>query len=489
MRDSIEFIRNGQITRIDDVDPTDTLLDYLRLKDGSCGTKEGCGEGDCGACTVVLGSHDGEKINYRPVNSCITLLGMIDGQELITVDDLSKGESALHPVQAAMVDKHASQCGFCTPGFVMSLFALYHTDGKPSRQNVLDQIAGNLCRCTGYRPIVDAGLEACEGQPNDQYSDQMSTTCSQLSGIGSEDLFIGSEKRFFAAPRSVNTLAKLYLAHPDAILVAGATDVGLWITKKISDLPKIIHLGQVSELNNILDNKQEITIGAGVSYDNAASILSSIDPDVTEVMRRIGSTQVRASGTIGGNIANGSPIGDMPPMLIALEASITLQKSEDTRELRLEDFFISYGKQERQQSEFLKDITIPKLSDNEHFRCYKISKRFDQDITATLGAFLFTVDRGIITKVRIAYGGMAEIPRRAISAEKRLIGVALDDLYAQEIAIKALKSDFSPLTDMRASSDYRMNAAQNLLRKALIEIADPTCSTRIIDNRGQSHVA
>ncbi len=489
MRNSIEFIRNGQVVRIDDVDPTDTLLDYLRLKDGSCGTKEGCGEGDCGACTVVLGSHDGKKINYRPINSCITLLGMIDGQELVTVDDLSIAENALHPVQAAMVDNHGSQCGFCTPGFVMSLFALYHGDGKPSRQMVLDQIAGNLCRCTGYRPIVDAGLEACSGQANDQFTAQMSDKNTLLSGLSAEDLLIGNEGRFFAAPRSLNALAKLYTEHPDATLVAGATDVGLWITKKLADLPKIIHLGQVAELNNITENNQVITIGAGVSYDDAANILSSIDPDITEVMRRIGSTQVRASATIGGNVANGSPIGDMPPMLIALGASLTLQKGDDSRILALEDFFISYGKQDRQQGEFLKDITIPRLRDNEHFRSYKITKRFDQDITSTLGAFLISVDRGIISGVRIAYGGMAEIPKRANSAEKLLIGVALDDIYAIDVAIKSLENDFSPLTDMRASDHYRMTVAQNLLRKALIEIANPATATRIINNRGQDHVA
>lgn len=487
MRHFIEFIRNGQVVRIDDVGPTDTLLDYLRLKEGACGTKEGCGEGDCGACTVVLGSRDGEKINYRPINSCITLLGMIDGQELITVDDL--GETALHPVQAAMVDKHASQCGFCTPGFVMSLFALYHGGEKPSRQNILDQIAGNLCRCTGYRPIVEAGFDACAGQANDLFSAQMTDKSARLSGLNSEDILIGDETRFFAAPRSLTALAELYSAHPDATLVAGATDVGLWITKKLADLPKVIHLGRVAELNDIFENEQDITIGAGVSYQGAARILSSIDPDVTEVMRRIGSSQVRASGTIGGNIANGSPIGDMPPMLIALGASLTLQKDDDIRKLLLEDFFKSYGKQDRRQSEFLKDITIPKPGENEHFRCYKITKRFDQDISAVLGAFLITVDRGIMTKVRIAYGGMAEIPKRAISAEKHLIGVALDDLYAQETAIRAIKSDFSPLTDMRASDNYRMRVAQNLLRKALVEIANPTHATRIINNRGQNHVA
>ena len=333
IRRSIRFLRRGKVVQLTDVPPMATLLDYLRLEERACGTKEGCGEGDCGACTVALGSLRDGRVVYEPVNSCIQLLGMMDGKEVVAVDDLHVREGGLHPVQRAMVATHGSQCGFCTPGFVMSLFALYHADGAPDRAEVNDAIAGNLCRCTGYRPIVEAGLKACAGTAGDSYAAAAAKTAKALGKLADgKDVFIGNDKSFFAAPASAESLAKLYAAHPDAVLVAGATDVGLWITKQLRSLPKIIHLGRAADLAGIADNGDSITIGAAVTYEAAAESLAAIDPDLGELLRRLGSKQVRTAGTVCGNIANGSPIGDTPPALIVLGATVELRAAGGTRD-------------------------------------------------------------------------------------------------------------------------------------------------------------
>ncbi len=485
MRQNIKFVRDGKTVELTNVDPNETLLDYLRLTEGSCGTKEGCGEGDCGACTVAVGSIQDGQLEYQAVNSCIQLLGMLDGKEVITVDDLSKGQDGLHPVQDAMLKHHGSQCGFCTPGIVMSLFTLYHTEKAADRNSINNQLAGNLCRCTGYRPIIDAALESCTGSAEDRFSESLEATTALLKKLDDgEDLFVGDEERFFAAPASISSLAQLYETHTDAIIVAGATDVGLWITKQLRDLPKIIHLGRVKCLDLIKDNGDEIIIGASATYAQALDSLTSIDPDVAEVIRRIGSTQVRASGTIGGNIANGSPIGDSPPLLIALDAKLTLQKGNKTREIDLEDFFVDYGKQDRVAGEFVSQVRIPKLAPSQTLRSYKISKRFDQDISAALAAFRFTHDNGIISEARIAYGGMAATPKRATETEKTLVGMDLNNSNDWQKAIAALELDFKPMSDMRASAEYRMDAAKGLLIKALHETSGiPTTNTRVIGIR------
>ncbi|WP_120497606.1 xanthine dehydrogenase small subunit [Kiloniella sp. EL199] len=478
MRQSVKFLRDGELVELNNVDPNETLLDYLRLREGSCGTKEGCGEGDCGACSVAIGSLKDGKLEYQTVNSCIQLLGMMDGKEIITIDDLSKGSQTkdsqeLHPVQDAMLRHHGSQCGFCTPGIVMSLFTLYHAEIKADRNTINDQLAGNLCRCTGYRPIIDAAMESCTGKAQNRFHEDAPVRTDKLNELDDkEDLFIGNETAFFAAPASNETLAALYEKHPDAVIVAGATDVGLWITKQLRDLPKIIHIGRVTELQKITHSNDEITIGASVTYADAKDTLATIDPDVAEIIRRIGSTQVRASGTIGGNIANGSPIGDSPPLLIALDAKLTLQKGTQSREIDLENFFIDYGKQDRKEGEFVSKIRIPKLAKNEVFRSYKISKRFDQDISALLAAFRLTIVNGKVTQARITYGGMAGIPKRAEKSEKSLINIALNAPETWGKAVQALEQDFNPLSDMRASADYRMEAAKGLLIKVLHEISN-----------------
>lgn len=485
VRASIKFRYRGRTVELTDVGPMDTLLDWLRLDQHAMGTKEGCGEGDCGACTVALGSLRDGKVVYESVNACILLLGMIDGKELVSVDDLTR-QGTLHPVQQAMVDTHGSQCGFCTPGFVMSLFTLYHRGGAVDRSTVNDQIAGNLCRCTGYRPIADAALKTCAGAPQDAWAAAAEKAASHLAEFDDgRDIFIGDAASFFAAPASEFALAALYSAHPDATLVGGATDVGLWITKQLRSLPKIIHTGRVKSLHAIAEDADAVTIGAAATYAEAEAALGGIDPDIAEMLRRLGSRQVRASGTVGGNIANGSPIGDTPPVLIALKARLFLRRGETVRDIALEDFFIDYGKQDRAAGELVTKVTVPKLDNDEVFRCYKISKRFDQDISALLGAFRFTIKGNRIRNARIAYGGMAATPKRALAAESALQGAKLKDRSAWENAAAALDRDFSPIDDMRASAGYRIETAKSLLVKALIEVAgEDTSRTRVTGIRG-----
>ena len=365
-RDRIRFLRNGKAVEVQEFAPRTTLLDYLRLQERSVGTKEGCAEGDCGACTVVLGRVKHGRIVYEPVNSCIVLLGQADGAEIVTVEDLAD-ETGLHPVQTAMVEHHGSQCGFCTPGIVMSLFALYHEAPRPvSRETINDALAGNLCRCTGYRPIVDAALSVCAAPASDKFAGaRRSDTAGRLldrEQRSDEDVFVGDDAHFFAAPGSIETLADLYLRHPDAKLVAGATDVGLTITKGLQDIRKIIWLGRVEDLDKIIDSEQRLTIGAGATHASAQPYLAAIDPDLGEIVRRFGSLQVRVAGTVGGNIANGSPIGDLAPALIALGGEVELQRGRtETRTLPLERFFIGYGRQDRREGEFVRRLTVPKL--------------------------------------------------------------------------------------------------------------------------------
>jgi xanthine dehydrogenase small subunit len=487
MRNSIRFLRRGRLVELRDIDPTMVLLDYLREVERARGTKEGCGEGDCGACTVALGRLcDGELV-YQPVNACIQFLGMVDGAEVVTVEDLVGDDGKLHPVQAALVARNGSQCGFCTPGFVMSIFSLYHATEKPVLRNqVNDWIAGNLCRCTGYRPIVDAAIDACAGPRRDKFRENAYDTAGLLAFLADdEDVFVGSDERFFAAPASLDSLAELYEAHPDATIAAGATDVGLWVTKQFRELSKIIHVGRVRGFDRIEDTGYELLIGAGATYAQAEPWLTAIDPDFGELIRRLGSKQVRAAGTVAGNVANGSPIGDTPPALIALEAKIELRKGTAVRDLPVEQFFIDYGRQDREPGELVAGLAIPKLNDNQIFRCYKVSKRFDQDISSVMGAFRFTVDdAGHIAEARIAFGGMAATPKRASAAEAALEGAQLRDSRAWAKAFAALRSDFEPIGDHRASARYRTETAHALLGKALIESAGTVSSrTRIVGQR------
>ena len=483
-REVLRFLRRGQVVELRSFSPMRTLLDYLRLEENSKGTKEGCNEGDCGACTVALGSLVNGEVLYEPVNACILLLGQIDGKELVTVDDLAIN-GRLHPLQKAFVDNHASQCGFCTPGFVMALFALYHAGKRPTRQEIVDHIAGNLCRCTGYRPIVDAAIKCCTGKPSDAWAAAAKDTARQLAALADgTDLLVGDGQSFFAAPASQDSLAALCLEHPDATIIAGATDVGLWVTKQLRTLPKIIHIGRAKGLDEIADQGSHVSIGAAATYAEAAPSLAAIDPDIGEVIGRIGAKQVRASGTIGGNIANGSPIGDSPPMLIALGATLHLRHGKNERSLPLEDFFLAYGRQDRKPGELVWRVDVPKLKANETFRCYKLTKRRDQDISAVLGAFKLTFDVRRIVAARVAFGGIAATPKRARKTEAALCDIAIDDPLSWGRAIAMLQEDYQPISDMRASAGYRLDMAEVMLGKALLEIVSgQTAPTRIAGHR------
>jgi xanthine dehydrogenase small subunit len=479
----IRFLRRGKVVELGKVPPMQTVLDYLRLEERSRGTKEGCNEGDCGACTVALGSLRGGKLVYQPVNACILLMGQLDGKELVTVDDLAV-DGDLHPVQQAMVNSHGSQCGFCTPGFIMALFTLYHAGHAPTREEIVRHLAGNLCRCTGYRPILDAALASCKGKAADCWARGATAASKTLAAFDDgSDVLVPAQGGFLARPSHAETLARLAAEHPDAVIVSGATDVGLWITKQLREIPKIILTGGVAALRRVDEHRDHVSIGAAATYEDATTALTGIDPDIGDVLSRLGSTQVRASGTVGGNIANGSPIGDMPPMLIALGATLTLRHGHAERALPLEQFFIAYGRQDRAPGELVWRIDVPKLRKNETFRAFKISKRFDQDISAVMAAFKFQLDGRRIAAARIACGGLAATPKRAAAAEAALAGASLDRPADWQAAIDALAADYAPISDMRASAAYRMQVVQGLLRKALMEVAGAQ-ATRLLGTRG-----
>jgi xanthine dehydrogenase small subunit len=485
-RDALRFRFRGGDVALRQFCPRATVLDWLREEMGAKGTKEGCAEGDCGACTVVLARLKGDRLVYEPFNACILLLGQLDGAELITIEDLAAG-GELHPLQQAMVDTHASQCGFCTPGIVMSLLAAYHSGQPMTYAGLCDQLAGNLCRCTGYRPIIAAALQASVGEPADRFAATSQERAATLFAlVDHKDVFIGGEAAFFAAPASLDSLAALYARFPDATLVGGATDVGLWVTKQLRDLKRVIWLGRVAGLDNIGESANgALSLGATLKLEDAAPLLGEIHPDLSELLRRFGSKQVRISGTVGGNIANGSPIGDLAPALIALGGRVVLRKGDKTRALPLEDFFIAYGKQDREPGEFVLAVEAPRLASHQHYRAFKVSKRFDEDISAVMLAVRFDLDGREIVSARVACGGMAATPKRAEKAEHALVGASLDSPATRRRAREAINEDFSPLTDMRATAAYRKTVAANVLEKALMEISGARAPTRI----GMLHAA
>jgi xanthine dehydrogenase small subunit len=478
MRQEIRFLLGDEERCLTDVDPHTTVLNYLRNEEHLVGSKEGCAEGDCGACTVVIAEVDGDRLKYQALNSCIQFVPQLDGKQVLTVEHLRGADGALHPAQSAMAAAHGSQCGFCTPGFVMSLYVLYQNGGESNRDNINDALAGNLCRCTGYGPIVTAAQEM-GGAP--KQSAEEVATLSRLKSFKTGMVGLESAAGNYYAPTTKQELAVLYEAHPDAVLLAGGTDVGLWVTKQHRCFDTVISLGDVEDLKTIEDTGEAISIGAGASYTDAHELLGQHFPDFGEVIRRLGARQVRNAGTIGGNIANGSPIGDTPPILIALGSTLVLRKGGARREIALEDFFIDYGKQDLGKGEFVEAVKVPKLMGGAFLKAFKISKRFDQDISALLGAFVLELVDGKVTKARIAFGGMAATPKRAASCEKALLGKVWDQSTIA-MAREALGQDFEPLTDMRATSDYRMQVAQNLLQKVYLESQLDVSVTRIISS-------
>lgn len=446
---SIAFLLNGTPFRIEGEPPTRTLLDWLREVRGLTGTKEGCGEGDCGACTVMVTDESGSKA----LNACILFLPQLHGKAVRTVEGISGPGGALHPVQAAMVAHHGSQCGFCTPGFVVSM-AVAHLNGDRAHD---DALAGNLCRCTGYAPIIRAAEAAAgEAVPEWMVSDR-----AAVAG------FAAGEAGVFR-PADSDALAEWYLANPEAVLVAGATDVGLWVTKQLRALAPVAFLGGVADLKGIEVQGGSLHVGACVTIAALREAVATRLPSFGELLRRYGSVQVRNAATIGGNIANGSPIGDGPPALIALGATLHLRRGDEMRALPLEAFFLDYRKQDRRPGEFVAGVSFPEFAPA--LRCYKISKRFDQDISAVCGCFNVTVEGGLVTQARIAFGGLAGVPKRASLAEAALVGKAWTEAVV-EAAAEAMAGDFAPLSDMRASAGYRMLTAQNLLRRYFHDLA------------------
>jgi len=479
VRSSIRFMLGNEQRELTDVDPTLTVLRYLREVEGRAGTKEGCAEGDCGACTVVMVELEDGKPVHRAINACIQFLPTLDGKQIITVEDLQAADGTLHPVQQAMADLNGSQCGYCTPGFVMSLYAHYQEESPTDRLSVDDALTGNLCRCTGYGPIVAAARAMASFENKAAGPDT-----SDIQGI-LEDWASGEgvalefgDRRYFA-PATVDELAEVYAAHPDACILAGGTDVGLWVTKQHRTLDSVIYIGNVAELKELREHDGALRIGAGLTYEQALDAINAHYPDFAELIRRIGSRQIRNAGTIGGNVANGSPIGDSPPALIVLGASVTLRKDDARRSLPLEDFFIDYGKQDRQPGEFVEYLDLPLHDPGLIFGCYKISKRFDQDISAVMAAFSMRFEGGVISDARVCYGGMAATPKRGSACEAALNGAVWSE-DTLEAACAALAGDFTPLTDMRASADYRLKVAQNLLRKYFIETTEPDVETRLV---------
>jgi xanthine dehydrogenase small subunit len=489
MRAAVRFLLGHGPREIRDIDPTMTVLEWLRRVEHRMGTKEGCAEGDCGACTVVVAKPQGDGLELQAVNSCIRFVPTLDGCQLLTVEDLKAPDGTLHPVQQAMVESHGSQCGFCTPGFVMSLYKLYRDGGELSVDEIDDALAGNLCRCTGYGPIIQAA-QAMRATPGSDahLGAAAARTHAALTALRDEEIVaLEHDGRRFFAPATLDQLADLLVEHPEATVLAGSTDVGLWVTKQFRELPVVVYIGRVEELRRIEQGADSIEIGAGVSYQDAMPVLAVEWPDMGELIRRLGSVQIRNMGTIGGNIANGSPIGDGPPALIAADATLVLRRGAERRRMPLEAFFLGYGKQDRQPGEFVEKVIVPRRDPAIRFRCYKISKRFDQDISAVMGAFAIRLEAGKVASARIAYGGMAATPRRATAAEQALVGRPWRRDVV-EAAMLALGQDFTPLTDMRASADYRMRVARNLLLKCHVETAEPESATRLVGDRSLAHV-
>ncbi len=427
MRDHISFLLGHEAVTLAAFDPTLTVLDWLRDTRRLTGTKEGCNEGDCGACTVVVARPQEDRLRYQAVNACIQLVGTLDGCQLLTVEHLKGEDGALHAVQQAMVDCHGSQCGFCTPGFVMSMFALLKEQPEPPAEDAIDDaLAGNLCRCTGYAPIVRAAQRMYALHDGDRFARREAETLAQLQALADgTGVHVQGERGQFFAPASSAELAGVLMQHPGATIVAGCTDVGLWITKLLRRPDPIVWIGRVAELQRIEQTPASLEIGAGVTYTDAAPALAALLPDMGELIRRLGSVQVRNMGTVGGNIANGSPIGDSPPALIAAGAELHLRHGKENRSMPLEQFFLAYGKQDRRPGEFVERISVPRPRPGTRFRAYKISKRFDQDITAVLGAFALRVEDGVVARgaPRLwRHGGDAEACRagRGGAARPRL---------------------------------------------------------------------
>jgi xanthine dehydrogenase small subunit len=485
IRNEIRFLLNSETVTLKQVAPDETLLDYLRLRRSLRGSKEGCAEGDCGACTVLVGRLSNGELIYESVNACIRFVGSLDACHVVTIEHLGGKDDKLHPVQQAMVDFHASQCGFCTPGFVMSLYALWMRSPEPGDSDIEKALQGNLCRCTGYEAIVRAAraISSYGTAAKDPLALERSNVTAKLQELrDGARVEIGEDGARLVVPASVDDFATILEAEPKATVVAGSTDVGLWVTKFMREISPAVFIGNLDDLKTISEREGVLTIGAGVTYTDAFELLSKHIPALGPLIDRLGGEQVRNMGTIGGNIANGSPIGDMPPPLIALGATLTLRRGKEQRTIPLEKFFIAYGKQDRQPGEFVEAVHVPLPGQGTRFAVYKITKRRDEDITAALGAFHLTLaENDTVSSIHIAYGGMAATPKRAVAVEDALTGKQWS-AETIEAVLDAYTTDFTPITDMRASAEYRMLAARNLLRRFFAETQDSKAPIQVSRN-------
>ncbi len=468
----LTFIDNTRVISLADSDPNRSVLDYLREDAGKTGSKEGCASGDCGACTAVTVTLEGGELVYRAINTCITPVGHLHGKQLISVDDLAEN-GALHPVQQAMVTAHASQCGFCTPGFVMSLFALWKGRETADRHTVIDALGGNLCRCTGYRPIIDAAIAACAGRAEDAFSRRESETAATLRRMAADpaDIDLEGAGHRYVAPAGINELTAILEHHPDARLVAGATDLHLEITQQLQSIDLLVYTGKVPELQVLEEADGVLHIGAAVTYAAAHDALCRHFPDLEELLARLGSRQIRNQGTLGGNIGTASPIGDIPPFLLAVDAQLRLRARRGSRDLPIADFFLDYRRTALEPGECIERILVPLPTPGDQLRAYKISKRLDDDISALCGVFSLCIEAGEVRQARVAFGGMAAIPARAPACERAL----LDQPWTLQTAIDAgaaLSADFQPIDDLRASAAYRLDAAAGLLQRLYYDTVD-----------------
>lgn len=472
IRNTVRFLLNDRLIERADISSTETLLDFLRLTRKLRGTKEGCAEGDCGACTVLVGRLFNGQLKYESVNACIRFVGSLDGCHVVTIEALAAKDGTLHPVQQAMVDTHGSQCGFCTPGFVMSLYGLWMQNPHPNVQEIEKALQGNLCRCTGYAAIIRAAVSvsAIGNVGKDPLVAERAHVIEQLLALkDGKRVVIGDGRQALILPANVGDFAQVLENNPGATIVAGSTDVGLWVTKFMREIGPVVFLSHLDELRRITEGDDGLTLGAGVSYTEAYPAIVRHFPQLTELWDRIGGEQVRNMGTVGGNVANGSPIGDTPPALIGLGATVTLRKGQIRRSVPIENYFIEYGRQDRAPGEFVEAIHIPYLAADALFRVYKISKRLDEDISSVCGAFRILLDsRGRVDNAIIAFGGMAGTPKRAHAVEQALIGAVWEEGLI-ETAAADFSRDFKPLTDWRASADYRLLTAKNLLRRFYLE--------------------
>ncbi len=466
----IQFYLNDDLIELENVGARETLLDFLRVDRALVGSKEGCGEGDCGACTVMVGRVTAGGLEYKTINSCICLIPSLHATHVVTVESLRGLDGTLHPVQCAMVKSHASQCGFCTPGIVMSLYGAWLNSIKLTECNIEKTLQGNLCRCTGYGPIIEAAKSL--GSHGILREDKLvrgnEAMKNNLLELGSDRAYLGGQTdSMFIIPDSLTNFSELFLKYSEATIVAGATDVGLWITKDLSSINPLIFIGELQELKKIEETTERIEIGACVTYSQCAPVLSKYLQGVDDYFSRIAGDQIRNVGTIGGNIGNGSPIGDLAPLFIGLRGTIILRKGNDRREIPVEDFFLDYNSQDLGAGEFIEKIHIP-LNENLFFYSYKISKRRDEDISTISAIVSFEEFEGKLHNVRLVFGGMAPIPKRARNAEEVLNGKIFNSSVVKLIQL-AIENDLAPISDLRASSKYRMQVAKNLIQKCQLE--------------------